>query len=281
MVTLPSESEPTAARAPYQHRELAESFGTDAERYDRARPHYPPELAELVLADLGPADLDQNGPAGPSVLDVGIGTGISAARFVDAGCSLLGVEVDERMAEVARRRGLPVEIGRFEQWDARGRRLDLLISGQTWHWIDPDAGARKAAEVLRPGGRIALFWNVADPEPELAHAFADVYRSVDTGLPFTPWAASAVAGYQPITKRVIEGLRQTAAFTEPEQHNLDWSATVTRDDWLDVVPTSGGHNRIPPAILQQLLDGMAAVIDRAGGSFTLNSTTLVIVADRL
>ena len=57
------------------------------------------------------------------------------------------------MAEVARRRGLAVEVAAFEAWEPAGRRFDAVVAGQAWHWIDPDAGAAKAAEVLRPGGR--------------------------------------------------------------------------------------------------------------------------------
>ena len=81
----------------------------------------------------------------------------------------------------------------------------LLVSGLG---IDPVAGAVKAATLLRPGGRLALFWNVGDPAPEIAHAFAEVYRSVNTGLPFTPWAAPALDGYETIMARAIDGDRQ-------------------------------------------------------------------------
>ncbi|MFZ0170204.1 MAG: class I SAM-dependent methyltransferase, partial [Acidimicrobiales bacterium] len=77
---------------------------------------------------------------GPDVLDVGIGTGIAARQFQAAGCRVLGIEVDARMAEVARRCGLEVEVAAFEAWDPAGRAFDAVISGQTWHWVDPVAG---------------------------------------------------------------------------------------------------------------------------------------------
>jgi SAM-dependent methyltransferase len=96
---------------------------------------------------------------GRDVLDVGIGTGISARPFQAAGCRVLGVEVDARMAEFARQHGFEVEVAKFEDWDPAGRTFDAVIAGQAWHWVDPVAGAAKAAEVLRPGGRLAVFWN--------------------------------------------------------------------------------------------------------------------------
>src|SRR3984885_16106882 len=141
----PSEPEP---RETHQIREMAESFGTNPERYDRARPRYPDALIERIVA----------ASPGPRVLDVGCGTGIAARQFQAAGCRVLGVEPDARMAALARRFGVEAEVAKFEAWDSGGRAFDTVIAGQAWHWVDPVAGAVKAAQVLRPGGRLAVFW---------------------------------------------------------------------------------------------------------------------------
>ena len=52
---------------PHRHWQVAESFGTDPGRYDRARPSYPAALVErIVAASLGPGLLDVGwGPASP------------------------------------------------------------------------------------------------------------------------------------------------------------------------------------------------------------------------
>src|SRR3984885_9816519 len=118
----------------HQHRRIAESFGVDAERYDRARPGYPAALVNRIVA----------GSPGRDVLDVGTGTGIVARQFQAAGCTVLGVEPDARMADQARQRGLEVEGAAFEGWDPAGREFGAVVAGQAWHWIDPVAGAAKA-----------------------------------------------------------------------------------------------------------------------------------------
>jgi hypothetical protein len=46
-----------------------------------------------------------------------------------------------------------------------------------------ESGALKAAEVLRPTGRLAVFWNVYQSSPEMTEAFRTVYRKV---LPEAP-----------------------------------------------------------------------------------------------
>src|SRR5690242_11829291 len=117
--------------ATHRYREIAGSFGADAERYDRTRPHYPAAVIDAIVA----------AAPGRSFLDVGCGTGISSRQFQAAGCTVLGVDVDDRMAEWARRRGLDVEVGAFETWDPAGRTFDAVVAGQTWHWVDPVAGA--------------------------------------------------------------------------------------------------------------------------------------------
>lgn len=41
---------------------------------------------------------------------------------------MLGVEVDARMAELARRNGLEVEVAGFEAWDPARRAFDAVVS---------------------------------------------------------------------------------------------------------------------------------------------------------
>jgi SAM-dependent methyltransferase len=242
---------------------VAESFGIDAERYDRARPRYPTALVERVVA----------ASPGPDLLDVGIGTGIAARQFRDAGCRVLGVDPDPRMAAAARRHGFPVEVSRFEEWQPAGRVFDIVAAGQTWHWVEPVAGAAKAGQVLRPGGRLVLFWNVLRPSDKVAAAFAAVYRRTAPSLPFDPWASADP--YAAIVERTAEGL---SAFGTPEVWRFAWEHEYSRDDWLDQVPTGGGHHLLPPGEQAGLLTGLGAAIDELGGRFTMPYTTVVVTA---
>ncbi|MFX0579590.1 class I SAM-dependent methyltransferase [Nocardia nepalensis] len=271
MPTLPPEPTPVSARESHQARELAESFGSDPDRYDRARPRYPDAMVDAIVA----------ASPGPDVVDVGIGTGIAARQFRAAGCRVLGVEVDARMGEFARRQGFEVEVAAFEAWDPAGRIFDAVIAGQTWHWVDPVAGAAKAAEALRPGGRLAAFWNAGNPPTELAQAFAAVYRRVAPDSLAARWAtAAAQDAYSAPHNKVVDGIRAAGGFGEPEQWRFDWERTYSRDEWLDQLPTTGGHAQFSAATQEQVLAGVGAAIDAAGGSFTVQYTTTVVIAAR-
>lgn len=179
MPTLPREQSEPSPQEPHRARRMAESFGVDAQRYDTARPGYPDALVARIVA----------GSPGREVLDIGCGTGIAARQFQAAGCAVLGVEPDARMADVARARGLPVEVAAFEAWQPAGRRFDTVIAAQSWHWVDPVAGAAKAARVLRPGGRLAIFGHAYEPPAEVAEPFAAAYRRVVPDSPFNDMPA--------------------------------------------------------------------------------------------
>jgi len=248
---------------------VAESFGADAERYDRTRPRYPDALVERLAAD------------GTDVLDVGCGTGIAARQLQAAGCRVLGVDPDARMAERARRCGLDVEVATIEAWDPAGRTFDTVVSAQAWHWVDPVAGAAKAARALRPGGRLAVFWNAFLLPPGLSDAITAVYRRALPGSPFfeRPLPSGAEA-YSAMCARASGGMRETGAFGEPEEWRFDWERRYTRDEWLDVVPTFGPHSQIPPDKREEVLAGIGAAVDAVGGAFTMRYATMATVASR-
>jgi SAM-dependent methyltransferase len=247
---------------------VAESFGADAERYERTRPSYPDALVERIVA----------GRPGLDVLDVGCGTGIVARLFQAAGCRVLGVDPDARMAELARGKGVDVEVATVEAWEPAGRAFDAVVAGQAWHWIDPVAGAAKAAAALRPGGRLAVFWNAFQPPADLNAAFGAVYRRVLPDLPMLHTGMPGADGYAVLGDRAADGMRQAGGFGDAEQWRFDWHRPYSRAEWLDQVPTFGGFNKLPPAQQAELVAGIGAAIDAVGGGFTMRYTTVVATA---
>ena len=156
------------------------------------------------------------------------------------------------------------------------------MAGQAWHWVDPVAGAAMAARALRPGGRLAVFWNAFQTPPDLAEAFATVYRRVMPDLPLFRGGAGPGGpdAYRGPCGKAAEGMRQAGAFGEPEQWRSDWDRRYTRDEWLDQVPTSAFWAQIPEAGQQEILAGFGTAIDAAGGSFTVQYATVAVAADR-
>ncbi|GAB3572397.1 class I SAM-dependent methyltransferase [Amycolatopsis endophytica] len=246
---------------------MAESFGTDAALYDRARPPYPQALIDRVT--------------GTDVLDVGCGTGIAARQFQTAGARVLGVEPDARMAGFARGSGVETEVATFEDWDPTGRTFDAVIAAQSWHWVDPVAGLAKVARVLRPGGRFAVFAHAFQAPPEVMEALGAAIRRVVPGSPVNPGAhTDPVETYRAGLATVAGQIRESGAFAEPEQWRFDAERTYSRDEWLDQMSTTGGLTPLPPQQRAEVLTGVGAAIDAIGGGFTVPLTTLAVTALR-
>jgi SAM-dependent methyltransferase len=243
----------------FEDRDRAGSFGDDAAQYDRSRPGYPDELIAALVRD------------DPRVaVDVGCGTGIVADLLAGRGVDVVGVEPDERMASVARAKGLHVEVAKFEDWDAAGRLFDLLTSGQAWHWVDPEAGARKAAEVLAPGGRFAVFWNGLRHDRKVAEAFDLIYSRHAPHL-LDESVALGTAKRTGVSDR--EAFEHGGSFRDLDTFRYEWERRYTSAQWIDELPTHSGHRVLARSVLDRILAEVGKALDERGGEIVVAYTT--------
>jgi trans-aconitate methyltransferase len=250
----------------YKNRQRALSFGGIATQYDRARPAYPPALVDRLM-EWSPRH----------VLDVGCGTGRASRLLVARGCDVLGVEPDASMAAVAQSHGVTVEPGTFEEWDPRQRMFDLVMSGQAWHWVQPEAGAAKAASVLRPGGHLAVFWNRGRHDPETGAALDAVYARL---APSIAQKSTELRPSMEVPAERIGTLQNSGPFSDVETDEFTWETVYDRAAWLDLIATHSDHVTLPAATQAELLDAIGDVIDRRGGSIPYSYSTLLVVAAR-
>src|ERR1035437_6950557 len=115
--------------------------------YDRARPNYPPQIFEdlVALARL---------PEAARIIEIGCGTGQGTLPLAELGFQITCVELGERLAATAR--GQPARFptggvitADFETWQPERAELDGVLAFTAFRWIDPDVRYAKVASLLR------------------------------------------------------------------------------------------------------------------------------------
>jgi hypothetical protein len=143
---------------------------------------------------------------------------------------VLGVDIDERMVDQARRFGLPVEVAAFESGrppDEHLMRSFRSGTGWTRSW------ARRRRPTCR--GRVAVSPAVGTCSGSHWRwgAFSAVYRQASPDLPFNPWARPALDAHAVLFSRAAEGVRDVGGFYDPEEWRFEWEWSYERDEWLE------------------------------------------------
>jgi SAM-dependent methyltransferase len=139
----------------------ARGFERAADAYERGRPEYPSAAVALVVSAL------RLGP-GRRLLDAGAGTGKLSRLVAPAGAMI------RRVAGAA---GIVPLRAVAEALPFREASLDGAAAASAFHWFDGPSALRELHRVLRPGGRLALLWNVRDDaEPWVARLSEIVNR---------------------------------------------------------------------------------------------------------
>jgi ubiquinone/menaquinone biosynthesis C-methylase UbiE len=147
-----------------ERRERAASFGGVADAYERSRPGYP-EDAVRWLAGEQPCD----------VVDLGAGTGKLTRSLVALGHRVTAVEplaemLDQLRSAVPEATALQ---GGAEAIPLPAGSTDVVTVAQAFHWFDQGPALVEIARVLRPGGRVALVWNIRDESQSYVSQLSD------------------------------------------------------------------------------------------------------------
>ena len=137
-------------------------FSSDVAAYDFGRPPYPDRVYELLrqVCGLGPA---------ARVVEIGPGTGQATGPLLDNGARVTGVELGAEMAALLeakfRDRDLSVHVGAFEAVTLEPAAFDLVVAATSFHWVPVEVGLQRCADLLRPGGWLAIWWTYfGDPD---------------------------------------------------------------------------------------------------------------------
>ncbi len=203
-------------------------FDDRAELYAKYRPGYPPEAIDAVLEGLGE-------PAKLVAADIGAGTGIVSRLLADRGVTVNAIEPNAQMRRVAtpsdRVRWIE---GSAERTTLEDRSVDLIISGQAWHWFEPSATCRELARIAKPGGRLALLWYDDLPGNEPSREYR---RIVEPGAKET-FGIHAVEQWEPTLATPLDD-KECERFEFTYSYRLDLTGLIGRARSASYVPHEG------------------------------------------
>jgi SAM-dependent methyltransferase len=232
-------------------------FGSDIAGYHTARPGYPEELYQLIEARL---------PARDTFGEIGPGTGLATEALARLGPRrFVAFEPDPLLAEYLRKRfaGLEVLAEDFCLAETPGE-FDLIASASSFHWLEPGAALRKARSLLKPGGCLAIWWNV--------------YRQTGVGDPFAEAVAPLLADLDLPPSQTAEehysldvelhrGCLEAAGFVNLDHRVFRRQRTLAPADARALYASFSLVRLLPPDAREALLDAIASVVkDRFSGA---------------
>jgi SAM-dependent methyltransferase len=229
------------------------TFDRAADLYERARPGYPVELIDdvVALAELGPRS---------RVVEIGCGTGKATLPLAERGLQIICVELGASLAAIAKRKLAPfpgVEIvnADFETWRPEQADYDAAVAFTAFHWIPPDQRYPSVAAVLREGGAlaVAMVHHVVteDSDPFFSEVQAD-YEAVGRG------------GEPPGPPEEVEDfgaeMEASGLFRVVAERRYEWEMEYTADAYVDVLGTYSNHLMQEEEARERLFDLIRARI---------------------
>jgi SAM-dependent methyltransferase len=211
------------------HRIAAVGFASSADAYERGRPDYPAQAIDCLRERL---DLGSES----EVVDLAAGTGKLTRALADIGCPVTAVEPVAEMREMIRRPARALE-GTAESIPLDERSADLVTVGQAFHWFDWDVALAEVHRVLRPGGHLALLWNVRLLEDPVQAAVDELLSPYTEKIPRHrdgEWR-------RPLEESQLFGPLDGESF--PNEQTLDADALVDRVASTSVVGALGPQQR--------------------------------------
>lgn len=253
---------------------LRAAFNGDAQLYDAMRPDYPQALIEAVIAL---AALPPNG----RILEIGCGTGQATLPFAQRGYAITCVELGAELAAVAQAkfRSYPnVEIINmaFEAWPPQPEAFDLVMAATAFHWLPPEIGYPKAAQMLKADGSLAIFSN-EHPKP-YAGFFVDVQQVYRQVVP--EWEdARDTPPIEANLQKTVAYIDGTGLFEPVVTRTYPWTQIYTAAEYVKLLDTYSNHRLLDPSRKTELYNGVGALIENEyGGMITKEYVAVLYVA---
>jgi SAM-dependent methyltransferase len=259
-------------------------FSSDVAGYDLGRPGYPDRVYELLqqVCGLGP---------GTEVLEIGPGTGQATGRLLQHGATVTAVELGAEMAAALEVKyagqDLTVKVGAFEDVALDPASFDLIVAATSFHWVPPETGLPRCADLLRPGGWLALWWTYfGDPDrPDpFCDAITPIFEELAPSLIETFPGKAFLAGANPYafdSKGRTGDIDVSGRFGPVRHEVIPWTGRHTPAELRALFASYSPCLALAPAERVQVLEAIEHLAtDTFAGIVERPYLTLIYVAPR-
>ena len=248
-------------------------FGFSAEGYDQVRPPYPQWMFHSLVEQLALYP-------GAVTLEIGAGNGLATRQLVSLGASPLTiVEPDQRFAPMLDFFSSATVIHEpFENSAIESGSVDLAVIATAFHWLDPIVRVRKLAQVVKPGGFVALLWNVFQ-NPNLPDAFQKATSGILGELPDSSLSSPPFA----LDRKAREGeFLESGEFKLTTYKESHWTFTLTGNQIRQLYSGFSNIARLPDQKRAVVLSKLVSVAEKEfGGVAERNMTSPLYIFQRI
>lgn len=241
-------------------------YSPAAEAYNKARPRYPQELIQQVVEI---AQLTNES----KILELGCGPGTVTVSFAQLGYSMICLEPNPDFFRLAQHNCQPylnVEIQNtsFEEWTPEAFKFDAVLAASSFHWISPEIGYPKAANVLKENGHLILLWNKElQPSYEVYQRLSEIYQTHAPSLD----RYEDKATQEDILQKLGSMALDSGKFTNIISGQITSEVTYTVDEYLTLLNTYSPYIKLDPQTRESLFASLRQRIeDEFGGSLQLS-----------
>jgi len=207
-------------------------------------------------------------PERPLVVDLGAGTGRASLAMAALGWRVTAVEPGKPMLEVLRAQAanqglvLATVQATAEATGLDPARADLVTAAQSFHWFDEAAAVTEMARIVKPGGGVALFWNVRDADR--SGFVTDYHQLLEQKFGDADTGQYLQAGRSTGRDRTQAAFKESPGFDPPELAELQHDAQVTADDFVGMAFTASYVRALPPEEQDRFRSELTSLLARHG-----------------